>query len=65
MTNQRASELAERLEQGANGLAAFAVTLSPAEWHMRLPGDTRRTGTVVHHVANDHHFAAIRRALQR
>jgi hypothetical protein len=52
MTNQRASELAERLEQGANGLVAFAATLSPAEWQMRLPGDTRRIGTVVHHVAS-------------
>ena len=52
MTNQRASELAERLEQGANGLVAFAATLSPAEWHLRLPGDTRRIGTVVHHVAS-------------
>jgi hypothetical protein len=52
MTNQRASELAERLEQGAQSLAALAETLSPAEWHMRLPGDTRKIGTVVHHVAS-------------
>jgi len=52
MTNQRASELAERLEQGATALVAFAATLSPAEWQMRLPGDTRRIGTVVHHVAS-------------
>ena len=52
MTNLRARALAERLEQGSNNLADFAMTLSDAEWHTRLPGDERRIGVVVHHVAS-------------
>jgi hypothetical protein len=52
MTNHQARELAERLVQGANALAEFAETLSPVEWQTRVPGDNRRVGTVVHHVAS-------------
>jgi hypothetical protein len=52
MTNHHARELAERLVQGANALAAFAETLSSAEWQTRVPGDNRRVGTIVHHVAS-------------
>jgi hypothetical protein len=48
----RANELAERLEQGARALATFASGLSDAEWQTRLPGDGRRIGVVVHHVAS-------------
>jgi hypothetical protein len=51
-TRQRANALADRLELGARALATFAATLSDAEWQMRLPGDGRRVGTVVHHVAS-------------
>ena len=47
----RANALAERLEQGARALATFANTLSEAEWQSRIPGDGRRIGVVVHHVA--------------
>jgi hypothetical protein len=47
----RANALAERLEQGARELAAFAVTLTEAEWRTRIPGDNRKIGVVVHHVA--------------
>jgi hypothetical protein len=47
----RANALAERLEQGARALATFANTLSEAEWQGRMPGDGRRIGVVVHHVA--------------
>lgn len=50
--NSRAELLAVTLEQGASALAAFAGTLSDAEWQARLPGDGRRLGVVVHHVAS-------------
>ena len=51
----RSEQLANRIEQGADGLAAFAETLSDAEW--RGPGspngtDCRTAGVIVHHVAN-------------
>jgi hypothetical protein len=50
--NKRSEALAARLEAGAAALAAFAGTLSEAEWHTRLPKDGRKVGVVVHHVAN-------------
>jgi hypothetical protein len=40
------------LEAGAKELAAFASTLSEAEWQMPLPKDGRKIGVVVHHVAS-------------
>jgi hypothetical protein len=48
----RSEALAARLEAGAKALAAFAATLSDAEWQMRLPNDRRKVGVVVHHVAS-------------
>jgi hypothetical protein len=48
----RSEALARRLESGAAVLAAFAATLSEAEWQTRLPGDGRKVGVVVHHVAS-------------
>ena len=53
--NHRAELLADRIEKGAAGLAAFAEGLSEAEWH--APGsvngrDRRSVGVIVHHVAN-------------
>jgi hypothetical protein len=48
---QRSHALAERLEQGARALAAFASGLTEAEWHTRVPHDGRTIGVVVHHVA--------------
>jgi hypothetical protein len=48
----RADALAARLEHGAADLAALAATLTHAEWEMRLPGDGRTIGVVVHHVAS-------------
>lgn len=48
----RAGALAERLEQGVRALAEFARTLSDAQWQGRVPGDGRKIGVVVHHVAN-------------
>ena len=49
--SQRAVALADRLEEGARALATFAALLSEAEWQTRLPGDGRKVGVVVHHVA--------------
>ncbi len=48
----RSSVLAERLEQGASALAAFAATLTDAEWETALITDRRTVGIVVHHVGN-------------
>jgi len=48
----RSKALATRLEAGASALAAFANTLSEAEWQTRLPKDGRKVGVVVHHVAS-------------
>lgn len=50
--NQRSENLAVRLEQGARALAAFAETLTPAQWAMRTPKDGRKVGVIVHHVGN-------------
>ena len=50
--NQRAQALANRIEEGADALAAFAQTLSPAEWKTPVPKDGRPIGVVVHHVAS-------------
>jgi hypothetical protein len=47
----RANALAGRLELGARELAAFALTLTDTEWRTRIPGDGRKVGVVVHHVA--------------
>ena len=48
----RSQVLAQRLEQGSLALAALAGGLSEAEWKTRLPGDGRKVGVVVHHVAS-------------
>ena len=50
--SHRAGALAERLEQGAQALAAFASALTDAEWQTRIPKDGRKVGVVVHHVAS-------------
>jgi hypothetical protein len=50
--NNRSEALATRLEAGASALSAFAATLSDKEWQTRLPGDGRKVGVVVHHVAS-------------
>jgi len=47
-----ANALAERLEQGARALAAFASGLTDAEWQTAVPKDGRKIGVVVHHVAS-------------
>ena len=50
-TSRRANALAERLEQGARALAELASGLTESQWTTRIPGDGRRVGVVVHHVA--------------
>jgi hypothetical protein len=51
-TSQLASALADRLEQGARALLAFAGTLTDAQWQTRVPHDGRTVGVIVHHVAS-------------
>lgn len=48
----RATALAERIEQGANTLAAFADGLSETQWRLRVLPDGRTVGVLVHHVAS-------------
>jgi len=48
----KAQALAERIEQGAAELIAFAETLSEAEWQIEGTRDRRAVGTVIHHVAS-------------
>ena len=50
--SNRSEALAARLEAGAAALAAFAATLSDADWQTRLPHDGRKVGVVVNHVAS-------------
>ena len=38
---RRAESLADRIEEGAAGLAAFAEWLSEAEWRAPMPGSGR------------------------
>jgi hypothetical protein len=49
--SKRTNALADRLEHGARALAAFASALTDAEWQTRVPGDGRKVGVIVHHVA--------------
>ena len=51
--SRRAAALADRIEQGAAGLAAFAEGLSEAEWLTPVSiTDKRPIGVIVHHVAS-------------
>ncbi len=53
MRSQRAAAIADRIEQGAEGLAAFAESLSEAEWSTPVSEtDKRSVGVIVHHVAS-------------
>jgi hypothetical protein len=50
---RRAELLADRIEEGAAGLAAFAEGLSELEWRTPVSGSDRRpVGVIVHHVAS-------------
>jgi hypothetical protein len=51
--SRRAESLADRIEEGAASLAAFAEGLSEAEWRTPVSGtDGRSVGVIVHHVAS-------------
>jgi hypothetical protein len=52
VASPHADALADRLEQGARALAAFAGGLTEADWHTPLPHDGRTLGVIVHHVAS-------------
>jgi len=48
----RSESLANRVEEGAAGLAAFVESLSEAEWKTAVSATDRRSvGLIVHHVA--------------
>lgn len=49
---QRASALAERIEEGAAALAAFAEGLSDEQWRRTIPPDGRSAGVIINHVAS-------------
>jgi len=50
---RRAELLADRIEEGAAGLAAFAEGLSESQWHTPVSeSDRRPVGVIVHHVAS-------------
>jgi DinB superfamily len=50
---RRAELLADRIEEGAAGLAAFAEGLSEEEWRTPVSSTDHRTvGVIVHHVAS-------------
>ena len=50
--SRRADALADRLEQGARAMEQLAAGLTEAEWQVRIPGDGRKVGVIVHHVGN-------------
>jgi len=52
--SRRAAALADRLVEGAEGLAAFVEGLSESEWQtpMSMGNDRRSVGVIVHHVAS-------------
>jgi hypothetical protein len=53
VATERAEALAQRLEEGARRLAAFASTLTEAEWRTSFgTTDKRKIGVIVHHVAS-------------
>lgn len=50
--SRRAEKIADRIEEGSAGLAAFVEGLSDAEWNMPVsPTDRRTVGQIVKHVA--------------
>src|SRR3954465_15756404 len=50
--SRRAAALADRLEQGAAAPITLAAGPSEEEWQVRIPGDGRKVGVIVHHVGN-------------
>lgn len=50
----RANQLADRIENGANQLIAFAEKLTEAEWLTICPSEKRTIGVLIHHVASSY-----------
>ena len=50
--SRRAAALANRIEEGAAALAAFAEALTDTEWNTRVLPDGRTVGVIIHHVAS-------------
>lgn len=50
--DERAKVLAERIEEGANSLAAYIEAFSEEEWNTIIPNEKRSVGTLAHHVAS-------------
>jgi len=50
--NTRSARLAQRIEEGAHTLEAFAQELSDAQWRTAVPPDGRQAGVIIHHVAS-------------
>jgi len=50
--SKRTEALADRLEEGARALSAFAAQLSAAEWDTPVAPDGRKAGVIIHHVAS-------------
>ena len=50
--SKRADALAQRIEQGAQALAAYAQGLTDAQWRAKVPPDGRQVGVMIHHVAS-------------
>lgn len=48
----RARVLADRIAQGAEQIAAFAETLTDAQWATPVLPDGRKVGVMIHHVAS-------------
>ena len=49
---QRSNAIADRIEQGAKGLATFAEGLSDADWKKVVKPDGRTVGVMINHVAS-------------
>jgi hypothetical protein len=50
--SKRAELLSQRIEEGAQALAAFAQGLSDAQWRTVVKPDGRQVGMIIHHVAS-------------
>jgi hypothetical protein len=50
--SERANALAERILEGAEGLAAFAREMTHEQWQTVVQPDGRTAGVMVHHVAS-------------
>jgi len=50
----RADKLADRILSGAETLANFVENLSHDEWETVIPGEERKVGVLVHHVASSY-----------